>query len=107
MYSTTYNCKILLLIEISARVIKHNLRAKMRNLMNESKYPTEHHYISIVVKYMNEIFTSSEVWEEIKSGAVKYFKIKNYDTIRVLKEIYFKEKSIINEKKDDPIKKSR
>lgn len=86
--STTYNCKMLLLIEISARVIKHKLRAKMRNLMNEFKYPTEHHYISIVVKYMNEIFTSSEVWEEIREGAVSYFKIKPNDTITRLKKYY-------------------
>ena len=88
--STNYNCKMLLLIEIAARTIKHKLREKMRNHMKQFQHPTEHHYISLVIDYLNKVFTSTELWQDISDSALDYFKVyKNKEEYKIINFCYF------------------
>ena len=103
--STTYNCKMLLLIEIAARTIKHKLREKMRNHMKQYKHPTEHHYITLVIEYLNQVFTSTEMWYDITYSAIEYFKISPFDGISHLKEEHDNQKKISQQKQEKGKKK--
>ncbi|KAH3763191.1 Histidine kinase [Pelomyxa schiedti] len=60
MHATGTDCKTLLFVEMVARVIKNNIRAKLRQVMERLKLPLEEPYRRVIVDYMNLVLGSSE-----------------------------------------------
>jgi len=89
-HCTSYQARALLLIEMAARIIKQALRKKIREKMNELKFPLEHPYIELLVTYLNviifgkkinqeekEIPQNTDAWKVIESNILDYFDLKN------------------------------
>eukprot|EP01094_Clydonella_sp_ATCC50884_P028131 TRINITY_DN834_c1_g2_i1.p1 TRINITY_DN834_c1_g2~~TRINITY_DN834_c1_g2_i1.p1 ORF type:complete len:608 (-),score=212.39 TRINITY_DN834_c1_g2_i1:186-1817(-) len=72
------NCRALLLVEMIGRVLKNDLRTRMRQQMQSLRKPLEQPYRRLVLNYLNLVFgsapSSSRYWDtKLKNDLVKKF----------------------------------
>jgi hypothetical protein len=70
--------RLIILIEILARVIKNNLRLKLRLKMQSLKRPLEEPYRRLVIKYLNLIFGDSAASEAYWNDHLKLDMKRNF-----------------------------
>eukprot|EP01105_Mastigella_eilhardi_P015608 TRINITY_DN3574_c0_g1_i1.p1 TRINITY_DN3574_c0_g1~~TRINITY_DN3574_c0_g1_i1.p1 ORF type:complete len:593 (-),score=166.43 TRINITY_DN3574_c0_g1_i1:44-1822(-) len=65
------DCKTLLFVEMCARVIKNNIRRKLRQVSEHLKIPLEEPYRRLIVDYMNLVLGNSEESAEFWNTPLK------------------------------------
>jgi hypothetical protein len=63
--------RYVMLIEIVARVLKNNIRLRLRERMKKLKKPLEEPYRRLVINYMNLVFGNSENSEKYWNLCIK------------------------------------
>jgi len=76
-HMTDRDCKTLLFVEMCARVVKNNLRLRLRERMRKLRLPLDEPYHRLVVDYLNLILghndQSEEYWaKNLKSSLMRY-----------------------------------
>ncbi|KAL6059841.1 Clu domain-containing protein [Balamuthia mandrillaris] len=78
-YMTDIDCKTLLLVEMCARIVKTNLRLRLRERMRELKLPLEEPYHRLVIDYLNLIIGHSDHSEEYWTKNLKISLMRKFE----------------------------
>ena len=71
--------KQMILVEMIARIIKHELRSKMKQQMRELKLPLEHSCREMVIAHLNLVFGKSPESEYHFNHSVKEHLLRNFE----------------------------
>jgi tetratricopeptide (TPR) repeat protein len=69
--AANWDCQLLLLVEMAARVIKNNLRKRLREKMKSLKLPVDEPYRRLVIDYLNLVFGESDASQAYWATEVK------------------------------------
>ena len=88
-HMTDRDCKTLLFVEMCARVVKNNLRLRLRERMRKLRLPLDEPYHRLVVDYLNLILghndQSEEYWaKNLKSSLMRYLSPTLYVSLSYL-----------------------
>ena len=78
--------KQMILVEMVARIIKHELRSKMRQQMRELKLPLEHSCREMVIDHLNLVFGKTPESEEHFNHSIKEHLLRNFEEALTEKE---------------------
>ena len=65
------DCQLLVFLEMAARVIKNNLRRKLREKMKSLRLPVDEPYRRLVIDYLNLVFGESDASQAYWATDVK------------------------------------
>lgn len=79
MHTTGADCRTLLFVEMCARVVKNNIRKKLRKVMERLRIPLEEPYRRLIVDYMNLVLGNSEESAEFWNAPLKRDLLKKFE----------------------------